>query len=170
MIRRPPRSTLFPYTTLFDLVRPSPSQSSDENKEAPIATQTPLFSFRKLFFKKQCVKKKFSHRAPLKQRVKPRLKLCQKISLLGALSECGQPLLPSYFHHTTHDFLLRLTSPPSPHDRKKCSCGRRNRATINPAPLPGRHHSVPHNDKPFLTRSEERRVGKECRSRWSPYH
>ena len=25
-------------------------------------------------------------------------------------------------------------------------------------------------DKDFLTRSEERRVGKECRSRWSPYH
>ena len=24
--------------------------------------------------------------------------------------------------------------------------------------------------KPSLTRSEERRVGKECRSRWSPYH
>src|SRR5688572_4761533 len=23
---------------------------------------------------------------------------------------------------------------------------------------------------PFLDRSEERRVGKECRSRWSPYH
>ena len=22
----------------------------------------------------------------------------------------------------------------------------------------------------FLPRSEERRVGKECRSRWSPYH
>ena len=22
----------------------------------------------------------------------------------------------------------------------------------------------------FLARSEERRVGKECRSRWSPYH
>ena len=22
----------------------------------------------------------------------------------------------------------------------------------------------------FLMRSEERRVGKECRSRWSPYH
>ena len=25
-------------------------------------------------------------------------------------------------------------------------------------------------DKPFSFRSEERRVGKECRSRWSPYH
>ena len=24
--------------------------------------------------------------------------------------------------------------------------------------------------KDFLLRSEERRVGKECRSRWSPYH
>ena len=24
--------------------------------------------------------------------------------------------------------------------------------------------------KSFLNRSEERRVGKECRSRWSPYH
>ena len=24
--------------------------------------------------------------------------------------------------------------------------------------------------KPFVWRSEERRVGKECRSRWSPYH
>src|SRR2546422_8855397 len=25
-------------------------------------------------------------------------------------------------------------------------------------------------DEPFQWRSEERRVGKECRSRWSPYH
>src|SRR3989442_7273197 len=24
--------------------------------------------------------------------------------------------------------------------------------------------------RPSVTRSEERRVGKECRSRWSPYH
>ena len=28
---------------------------------------------------------------------------------------------------------------------------------------------LPHSDL-GLTRSEERRVGKECRSRWSPYH
>ena len=25
-------------------------------------------------------------------------------------------------------------------------------------------------NKPYHVRSEERRVGKECRSRWSPYH
>src|ERR1035437_7634952 len=29
-------------------------------------------------------------------------------------------------------------------------------------------HNLPLDDQP--TRSEERRVGKECRSRWSPYH
>ena len=29
---------------------------------------------------------------------------------------------------------------------------------------------VPFSSYSFLLRSEERRVGKECRSRWSPYH
>ena len=33
---------------------------------------------------------------------------------------------------------------------------------IAPAPAPAR--------TPITVRSEERRVGKECRSRWSPYH
>ena len=28
------------------------------------------------------------------------------------------------------------------------------------------HHHLPN----YAVRSEERRVGKECRSRWSPYH
>ena len=30
--------------------------------------------------------------------------------------------------------------------------------------------SIPAVTAGFLARSEERRVGKECRSRWSPYH
>ena len=29
---------------------------------------------------------------------------------------------------------------------------------------------VEHKGRAIATRSEERRVGKECRSRWSPYH
>ena len=29
---------------------------------------------------------------------------------------------------------------------------------------------LPNKDAEIVTRSEERRVGKECRSRWSPYH
>ena len=37
--------------------------------------------------------------------------------------------------------------------------------------LIGLAYGVYKQDKPFrLYRSEERRVGKECRSRWSPYH
>ena len=34
----------------------------------------------------------------------------------------------------------------------------------------GKKVVVYRNDKIALERSEERRVGKECRSRWSPYH
>src|SRR3712207_7462538 len=33
--------------------------------------------------------------------------------------------------------------------------------------VPGQPHG---GDAELLVRSEERRVGKECRSRWSPYH
>ena len=31
-------------------------------------------------------------------------------------------------------------------------------------------HVKPGKGAAFVRRSEERRVGKECRSRWSPYH
>ena len=31
-------------------------------------------------------------------------------------------------------------------------------------------HAKDHHSRRGLLRSEERRVGKECRSRWSPYH
>src|SRR5258707_9154673 len=34
---------------------------------------------------------------------------------------------------------------------------------------PGRVRTLDHG-RPVAPRSEERRVGKECRSRWSPYH
>src|SRR5438876_7950980 len=37
------------------------------------------------------------------------------------------------------------------------------------APYP-QLHATPHGIRDFPSRSEERRVGKECRSRWSPYH
>src|ERR1043166_10331235 len=37
----------------------------------------------------------------------------------------------------------------------------------SPCHLPARRNA---NGKLYSVRSEERRVGKECRSRWSPYH
>ena len=40
------------------------------------------------------------------------------------------------------------------------------RSNTSPAVMGGRLQDYHEND----LRSEERRVGKECRSRWSPYH
>ena len=34
----------------------------------------------------------------------------------------------------------------------------------------GQSYTLHPGNSAFLSRSEERRVGKECRSRWSPYH
>ena len=36
--------------------------------------------------------------------------------------------------------------------------------------VPGEEEKKKGTEKIFEERSEERRVGKECRSRWSPYH
>ena len=44
----------------------------------------------------------------------------------------------------------------------------RLRAELNPDPVALNPGGGTH--LPILNRSEERRVGKECRSRWSPYH
>src|SRR5574340_1694572 len=41
---------------------------------------------------------------------------------------------------------------------------------LNPRGGLGTGHSVEELKDPGTNRSEERRVGKECRSRWSPYH
>src|SRR5256885_10848162 len=39
-----------------------------------------------------------------------------------------------------------------------------------PQPDTSQHHSDRDEQRLDIDRSEERRVGKECRSRWSPYH
>ena len=41
---------------------------------------------------------------------------------------------------------------------------------VAPAPQPGYFWVQPQSVAASQLRSEERRVGKECRSRWSPYH
>ena len=41
---------------------------------------------------------------------------------------------------------------------------------LNPGDSVGEHASKKKYSYEFSQRSEERRVGKECRSRWSPYH
>src|SRR2546430_8835107 len=72
-----------------------------------------------------------------------------------------------------------LVSPKGARKFQKRREGRRSPPTVREAepargsgPCTGPTHSIPLR-RPLLLqppRSEERRVGKECRSRWSPYH
>src|SRR3989449_10745660 len=97
MIRRPPRSTLFPYTTLFRSLRVLVAKVVQEEEGIEVA---------------------------------------------GA----PEPEGPAQLHARAFDGGLGLA------DALDGSDGH------------GRSSNV------TLPRSEERRVGKECRSRWSPYH
>src|SRR3989441_11477194 len=100
MIRRPPRSTLFPYTTLF---RSLPEYAGYPNTAAASLSPTNA----------------------------------DVADLAHA-----QGALVGYVHP--------FETPPDPAD------------TMEPLT-----HELPAD---VALRSEERRVGKECRSRWSPYH
>src|SRR5256884_8758181 len=100
MIRRPPRSTLFPYTTLFRSVRDVSS-----GKETQLTTDGV---------------RDYSY----------------------ALDNAGW---------TKSDNPILLWSP----DSKKIATFKQDQRNVG---------------EMYLVRSEERRVGKECRSRWSPYH
>src|SRR3712207_4723720 len=123
MIRRPPRSTLFPYTTLF---------VDREGLET--------LSMRKLGADLGVEAMSLYNHVP------------NKNALLDGMVEV---------------LLGELRVPPENHDwEERIREGWRSFRRLA--------HEHPNVFPLFLTRppnrSEERRVGKECRSRWSPYH
>src|SRR3712207_8876125 len=64
--------------------------------------------------------------------------------------------------------ILKTKPPQQPKPPRRSSAGRSLPAARRDAPSGA---DVPHVDSAMPgARSEERRVGKECRSRWSPYH
>src|SRR3712207_9040924 len=110
MIRRPPRSTLFPYTTLFR------SESDGLFKLA----------------------------------ADPRITRVGKLLRKTALDE-----LPQLFNVLRGEMSLVGPRPLVVDEDEKIVGWHRRRLHLTPG---------------MTGRSEERRVGKECRSRWSPYH
>src|SRR5256886_16310954 len=73
---------------------------------------------------------------------------------------------PEIYTLSLHDALPILQRPAARHDP-------RHAAECEPDVFPqdaAMHRDVVHPLLRLVLRSEERRVGKECRSRWSPYH
>src|SRR2546422_2722178 len=121
MIRRPPRSTLFPYTTLFRSGNKTTNLTSKEARMGKVMRHTlGAFFFSSRRRHTRCSRDWSSD-------------VCS--SDLYQRSPVAQRLIRS-----VEDAIRRTPSP------AEYRLFRRN------------------------VRSEERRVGKECRSRWSPYH
>src|SRR3712207_9524336 len=137
MIRRPPRSTLFPYTTLFrseEGVEFVEDQIGIENLYE--AANTPLISFLNNALKA----KELYHRDQ------------------QYIVSNGEVLI-------VDEFTGRVLS------------GRRYNEGMHQAIAAKERVQIKDENQTLATitlqnyfRSEERRVGKECRSRWSPYH
>src|SRR2546425_2451408 len=165
MIRRPPRSTLFPYTTLF--------RSNPEPRDPWEAT---------------CAELEPRSRYPWRDVLLPRRGAPERngIARLWSHSHPGVSRLGS---KNADDRCSRLN------DEHACvllACRvNRQRVAKEQHPAGGviaraidtgvRHEAIPARPRNHLggcdprretqhRRSEERRVGKECRSRWSPYH
>src|SRR5260370_39367736 len=105
MIRRPPRSTLFPYTTLF------------RSHDIPLVATADLIAYR--------------------MRTESMIRLAASTRLPTEYGEFRLHAFENQIDKQTHVALVR---------------------------------GEVGNGQDVLVRSEERRVGKECRSRWSPYH
>src|SRR2546429_7755279 len=149
MIRRPPRSTLFTYTTLF--------------RSRLAGTLGLGEAARFLGFVSETDKRRLLRRAWAAVLASP--KEGWGISNVEAAA-CGTPALASdspglreSVRHAETGFLV-------PHGDARALADRMLALTADPtlvARLGGAART-------FAERSEERRVGKECRSRWSPYH
>src|SRR3712207_9117215 len=113
MIRRPPRSTLFPYTTLFRSILIEAGRRGENLREEDVRARVQVSS----------------------------AELQEDINVLNVVS----------FGGGTYVLYAELLAD----------------GTIEVDPEPYADNFA----RPArLLRSEERRVGKECRSRWSPYH
>src|SRR2546430_6820801 len=154
MIRRPPRSTLFPYTTLFRSLRRVHWRSAARVGRPVVKEYQDEF-----FVRHALVLDTFAERAESDV-------FEEAVSVAASLACSIQ----------TQDSLLDLlfVGPETYCFTAGRGLGHTDRmlevlAGVRPCrdrPFHALHRAVLER----YTRSEERRVGKECRSRWSPYH
>src|SRR3989442_14876975 len=153
MIRRPPRSTLFPYTTLFR------SREGDDDAEREIEQEVPPLDLPPLPLRLFRVKR-YGEEAVAERVVEH----TQRGIREGELQDRGLERDPE---DTAGERLLdRL---PPARDLVRHEHGGGGGHDVHDAAERLLRHSPP-----FAMRrareGEERRVGKECRSRWWPYH
>src|SRR3712207_7601260 len=135
MIRRPPRSTLFPYTTLFRSVR------------ALRAEDLPVLAAEIRDTLVTSVAKTGGH-------LGPNLGCVELTIALHRVFE--SPREPIIFDTGHQSYVHKMLT-----GRVEGFERLRQRGGLS---------GYPSREESEHDRSEERRVGKECRSRWSPYH
>src|SRR2546427_12321505 len=175
MIRRPPRSTLFPYTTLF---RSSAPCSRRRPSHSPAVELAPLA--RAIHHERALRSDRvraledpvLPRRQPAEDLALERLRTAEPERRLQAgerVGREGRALLERDPHFVVPVDLVGREG----HEARLG--GRRGVQVLadTGAELlsPAGVREVPAREaRQAVWRSEERRVGKECRSRWSPYH
>src|SRR5256886_13896693 len=151
MIRRPPRSTLFPYTTLFRSLYAA-RRYAEIAPDVPHAQHMPSHIFTRLGAWDDAI-------------------ASNTRSAAAARAYEVERGLTAMWDQRTHalDYLTYVYL-----QQGRDTAARRVAAEAAAAPAGFPAGSLPHEYAgaaiPARVRSEERRVGKECRSRWSPYH
>src|SRR3712207_853407 len=185
MIRRPPRSTLFPYTTLFRsfswMALTDPTWESPGGKAMQLVAAAPKYGWSDLVY--SLVPNGTHRRDALPptdpERARTPIGLTKR-TIVAALFASGRTGTPPGFSHTTFapaiDQGITCLQSPLPFSASPQCTAVTNELLpefLNDRSSYYQNHffdRIRSDRAARVPRSEERRVGKECRSRWSPYH
>src|SRR3989441_3161120 len=176
MIRRPPRSTLFPYTTLF---RSSPAGGIDIEE---VAAKTPEKIHRLAIDPRYGLLphqalglgfKLYRDLAQARTAADIMQKLATAVYAVGASLAEINPLVTTPAGAVVA-LDAKIVVDDNELDRRPEIAALRDASAEVPSEVQAREAGLTFikldGNVGCCVRSEERRVGKECRSRWSPYH
>ena len=165
MIRRPPRSTLFPYTTLFrstalyhpDTVQRSLMHDGSGGEPGFKDPHTGTWDLR-------------PHAARIQSVDEPALKIWKMMTETDDWRSA--PMVSTVNSAALRTLATLATKPRIGALNLQFSTGWNETTDFQKGLFSKKWGPAPREDTILQgrSRSEERRVGKECRSRWSPYH